>query len=155
MVVYRIEREKFLKTTLSGIGASLSDEFRWNTKHTRMVYTSESRALALLEISVHLNIHLELPNDRYVLEIDIPEKLNIMSLPLNELPGNWDCKPPGKLTQVVGDQFISDGKAPVLKVPSCIVPFEYNYLINPLHPDAKKITLLRNIPLRFDSRIKQ
>ena len=53
MLVYRIEREKYLTQTLKGIGAALAKGFRWNSLNTFMVHTAESRALALLEISIH------------------------------------------------------------------------------------------------------
>ncbi|SHN09219.1 hypothetical protein SAMN04488057_106175 [Cyclobacterium lianum] len=45
MKVYRIEREKYLKSTLTGQGAALTDGFRWNSRNTYLVYTSASRAL--------------------------------------------------------------------------------------------------------------
>ena len=71
MIVFRIEREKYLKTTLHGIGASLSIGFRWNSINTKLVYTAESRALATLEVAVHLDLSEDLPNDRYFVEIEI------------------------------------------------------------------------------------
>jgi len=45
--------------------------------------------------------------------------------------------------------------AAVLKVPSCIVPYEFNYLINPNHPDASKISVVSKTQLMFDPRFKQ
>jgi len=58
-------------------------------------------------------------------------------------------------TQYIGDDFIKQNKAAVLKVPSSIVPDEYNYLINPNHPDSKKIRVLSTQRLVFDGRFKQ
>ena len=73
MRVYRIEREKYLNTTLKGIGAALAEGYRWNSLHTFLVDTAESGALATLEVSVHLDLNEDLPSDRYYVEIDIPE----------------------------------------------------------------------------------
>lgn len=154
MKVFRIEREKYLKTTLSGVGASLSKGFRWNSLNTRLVYTAESRALALLEISVHLDLSEDLPTDRYFIELDIPENISIQEVSIQNLPYNWDSKPPITTTQFIGDDFVLENKTAVLKVPSSIVPQEYNYLINPNHPDAKKIKVLSKTLLKFDSRFK-
>lgn len=81
MFVYKIDRKKYLKDTLQGIGASMSSSFRWNSEHTRMVYTSQSRALALLEITAHLNGIIEIPTDRYLIEIEIPDSLKIRLCP--------------------------------------------------------------------------
>lgn len=154
MRVYRIEREKFLMSVLSCVGAALSTGFRWNSLHTRLVYTAESRALATLEVSVHLDLSEDLPTDRFYVEIDIPDDVAIQEVTINDLPLDWDSKPPGRFTQQIGDAFVYHSDTAVLKVPSSIVPQEYNYLINPLHPDAKKITVVRSYRLQFDSRMK-
>jgi RES domain-containing protein len=57
-------------------------------------------------------------------------------------------------TQSIGDEWIKEGKTPVLKVPSAIVPGDSNFLLNPAHKDFKKIKLLKTLPFQFDSRIK-
>ncbi|MEY3399161.1 MAG: hypothetical protein RL220_1755 [Bacteroidota bacterium] len=154
MLVYRIEREKYLSTTLSGLGASLSAGFRWNSEHTRMVYTAESRALALLEVAVHLDLSEDLPKDRYIVEIEIPDKLKVQELTAADLPRQWNHHPPLRSTKDLGDQFINSHTSAVMKVPSALVPMEYNYLINPLHPDSTKIRVKRKTKLTFDSRLK-
>jgi len=154
MIVFRIEREKYLKTTLTGIGASMSEGFRWNSMNTRIVYTSETRALATLEISVHLDLSEDLPDDRYYVEIDIPEDLTIQEVKLEDLPDDWNSKPPALITQFIGDDFVNYNEAPILKVPSSIVPQEYNYLINPNHPDSAKINVVGSIKMNFDQRLK-
>ena len=154
MRVYRIEREKYLHSTLKGIGAALSGGFRWNSKNTYLVYTAESRALATLEVSVHLDLSEDLPDDRHYVEIEIPDDVAIQELSPEDLPGNWDAKPPVTATQHIGDNFVLDAGAAVLKVPSSIVPPESNYLINPYHPDAKKIKVVSTRKMSFDDRLK-
>ena len=155
MRVYRIEREKYLDTTLKGIGAALTEGYRWNSLNTYLVYTAESRALATLEVSVHLDLSEDLPTDRYYVEINIPDEVEMLELSMEDLPENWDAKPPILETQFIGDDFVKDNDAAVLKVPSCIVPQEFNYLINPNHPEAKKMTVISKVLLRFDQRFKQ
>ena len=153
MIVYRIEREKYLQTTLSGTGAASSKGFRWNSQFTRLVYTAESRALAMLEVAVHLDLSQDLPTDRFYVEIEIPDDITILELKISDLPLHWDAKPPTSITQHIGDHFVNENKYAVLKVPSSIVPEECNYLINPLHPDAKRIKVLRTIHMGFDARL--
>ncbi|MEX2513456.1 MAG: RES family NAD+ phosphorylase [Cyclobacteriaceae bacterium] len=154
MRVFRVEREKYLKTTLTGIGASMTKGYRWNSLNTKLIYTAESRALATLEISVHLDLSEDLPTDRYYVEIDIPDTLTIQEVKIEDLPDNWNSKPPTLTTQTIGDDFVFENEAAILKVPSSIVPQEYNYLINPNHPDAKKIKVITKTPIRFDPRLK-
>lgn len=152
MRVYRIEREKYLKTSLSGAGAALTEGFRWNSLNTYLVYTAESRALALLEVSVHLSLSEDLPMDRFYVEIDIPDDVATTIIASGVLPDHWDAKPPIPETQAIGDDFVKLKIAAVLKVPSSIVPAEFNYLINPNHPDATRITIVSTEQVKFDDR---
>ena len=153
MIVYRIERKKYLNATLSGIGASMAKGFRWNSQFIPLVYTAESRALAMLEVAVHLDLSQDLPTDRFFVEIEIPDTIKIIELKIADLPRGWDSKPPTSVTQHIGDDFVTTQKAAVLKVPSSIVPEECNYLINPQHPEAKKIKVIRTMPMAFDARL--
>lgn len=155
MKVYRVERKKYLNTTLSGTGASMSKGYRWNSLNTKVVYTAESRALATLEVSVHLDLAEDLPNDRFFIEIDIPEDIAIQEVKIEDLPADWNSKPPTLTTQIIGDDFVFENGAAVLKVPSSIIPQEYNYLINPNHPDSKKIKITAKTAMTFDSRFKR
>lgn len=154
MIVYRIEREKYLDQTLKGVGASLSKGFRWNSLHTKLVYTAESRALATLEVSVHLDLSEDLPTDRFYVAIEIPNTLKILEVNIEDLPSNWNAKPPEIITQIIGDDFVNANEAAILKVPSSIVPQEYNYLINPNHFNAHKIKVVATESMFFDFRLK-
>lgn len=153
MKVYRVERQKYLTTSLSGIGASITRGCRWNSLNTKLVYTAESRALATLEVSVHLDLSEDLPSDRHYVEIEIPDEILVLEVDITDLPPDWDSKPPILTTQIIGDDFVAENEAAVLKVPSSIVPQEFNYLINPQHPDAKKIIIRSTTPMKFDSRL--
>ena len=155
MRVFRIERKKYLNETLSGKGSALSNASRWNSKNTFIVYTAETRALSLLEISVHLDLKSELPKDRFIVEIDIPDNIKIQILNLKDLPESWNTKPPALESQFIGDDFIRNADAAVLQVPSAIIPEEYNYLINPNHQDSSSIKVVKTTKLRFDERLLQ
>ena len=155
MRVFRIERKKYLPNTLQGIGAARTEGYRWNSLNTYLVYTSESRALATLEVSVHLDLNEDLPMDRYYVEIEIPDDIDILELKKTDLPENWDSSPPILETQFIGDDFVTENGVAVLKVPSSIVPPEFNYLINPYHPDSKRITVISKNPVKFDERFKK
>lgn len=155
MRVYRVEREKYLTTTLQGIGAALTEGYRWNSLQTYIVYTAECRALATLEVAVHLDLSEDLPTDRFFVEIDIPDELFMQAIDLQDLPEDWDAKPPILETQYIGDDFVNANNGAVLRVPSAIVPQEYNYLINPRHPDAGRIKVVSSTRMQFDARFRQ
>lgn len=154
MIVYRIEKEKYLNTTLEGTGASMSKGYRWNSFNTKLIYTAESTALATLEVSVHLDLSEDLPSDRFYVAIEIPDNITILEVKLEDLPDDWNAKPPTITTQTIGDDFVSYNEAAVLKVPSSIVPQEFNYLINPNHNDTRKIKIISTNNMSFDTRFK-
>ncbi|MBX2844897.1 MAG: RES family NAD+ phosphorylase [Saprospiraceae bacterium] len=151
MIVYRLDREKRRQNVLTGIGAERMGG-RWNLKGTKTVYTSQSRALAMLEVLVHIDI-TDLPKDMILAEIHIPDSIEIVSL--KKLPTNWDKFPYRFEVQKTFTAFCHKDEAAVLKVPSAIVEGEFNFLINPLHKDFKKIKTIRIEALNFDQRLNQ
>jgi RES domain-containing protein len=150
MIVFRLSKSKFADD-LSGKGASKSGG-RWNSKGTALVYTSESRALCTTEIAVHTPLG-NLPADYVLITVEIPDDINIRALGASELPQNWRSIPHQHSTQEIGDRFVSEGKFLVLKVPSVVVQDDYNYLINPAHPDSSKTRIKEFEPFRFDDRL--
>jgi RES domain-containing protein len=57
--------------------------------------------------------------------------------------------------QQVGDAWLEEGKYPVMKIPSVVIPEEFNYLVNPLHPEAEGIYVINQQPFVFDQRLKE
>jgi len=155
MKVFRIEREKFLNTTLSGIGASMDDGNRWNSRFTRLVYTAESRALALLEVAVHLDLSEDLPTDRFLVEIEIPDDVMVQEIQPESLPIDWSEHPPTSSTQAIGDDFVQQNTALLLRVPSCLVPDEFNYLINPHHAAISRVQVCKTLAMGIDGRLSR
>ncbi|TSD67403.1 RES domain-containing protein [Inquilinus sp. KBS0705] len=150
MTLYRIAKCNYVND-LTGTGARLYGG-RWNSEGKSMVYLASSRALAALEVLVHMP-PLLLPNNFCIAEIEVPDK-NILTLDESTLPDNWqDVSYPAELKQI-GNTFIREAAYLMLKVPSAVVPQEYNYLLNPWHPDIKKVSILKTLPFSFDERLK-
>ncbi len=150
MIVYRIAKGKY-KDDLSGGGAELNGG-RWNNKGIKMVYTASSIALAMTEVAVHVPFGL-LPVGFFVTSIEVPD-LHMAIVPAKELSGtNWDSHPPSHITQDIGDKFINDNEHLVLKVPSVVVPGDFNFLINPFHIEFSKVKVVDSRPFSFDQRL--
>ena len=147
MLVYRIERQKYLHEVLSGRGAALSFGNRWNSINTHMVYTSGSRSLAILEVLTRVDLFSDLPEDRLIVTIDIQNETSIEKLEMHTLPARWNSFPPSKITQFIGDNFIRNAASPILQVPSSLVKGEFNYLINPFHADIAHISVIESEPI--------
>lgn len=150
MRVFRLSR-KFYVNNLSGKGAAIFGN-RWNSKGVEMVYTAQSRALAMAEVLVHISLEV-LPDDYMMVELEIPDSMQIEVLSLEILDSSWNKHPPTSTTQKMGDKFIYDRNFGVLKVPSTVVKGDFNFLLNPNHPDIKKIKVIETVEFPFDSRI--
>lgn len=150
MRVFRLMRKKY-GIELSGKGAALSGN-RWNSKGTELIYSADSRALAMAEVAVHLSLSI-LPRDYVMVEIDIPTSVSIESISKENLPAKWRSFPHVLETQRIGDVFATERKCCVLKVPSAVVPGDFNFLINPYHPDFKSIKIIGQEDFPFDSRL--
>lgn len=149
MILYRIAKCNYAGD-LSGTGARLYGG-RWNSIGQAMVYMAASPSLAVLEVLVHLPPSI-FPANFCISEFDIPSDSTLTADDAS-LPNDWqDISPPVALKRL-GDAFLKQNKYLLMKVPSVIVPQEFNYLFNPLHPDADKAKLVSKKPFSFDERL--
>ncbi len=163
MIVYRIASLRYARD-LSGRGAELYGG-RWNPRGTPMIYAASSRALAYLELLVHVQADA-LPLGMALLSISIPDD-SISEPP--SLKADWydDVR----YTQGIGSSFAmsppESGSAEIsakrsttqstshlaMLVPSVIIPEEFNAIINPSHHRASEITIVDIGELRIDPRL--
>ncbi len=152
MVVYRISKKEYIQD-LSGIGAGLHGG-RWNPKGLNMVYTSGSIALASLEYLVH-NYHLLSTTTVCLAKIEIGMPGEIMEYSIEKLPTGWNEQMRSLVsTQNIGKKMLLARNNYVLKVPSAVVPGEFNLLLNPLHAHHAQTKVMEMIdPFIFDQRV--
>ena len=150
MLVYRIGKTKYAND-LSGEGAKINGG-RWNHKSIACIYTSESRALSLLEYTVNVNID-EIPRALSLTTLEIPDK-DILIIAEDSLPGNWKQIPLPSSTKNFGTRFLTARTKLAIRVPSSVMPDEFNYILNPLHPNSRNIKILEIRDLAYDVRIK-
>jgi RES domain-containing protein len=146
---WRIVKEKHAATAFDGEGAWRFGG-RWNSQGTRLIYTSGTLSLAALETLVHLNPPVPL---RYVAILASFDAALMESIPASELPGEWMEEPPPQSTKAIGDQWAKQARSAVLEMPSVIIPTESNFLLNPAHPDFKKIKIGKPVPFAWDPRL--
>jgi RES domain-containing protein len=149
MRAFRLVRKKYANP-LSGEGAARSGN-RWNSKGTALIYCADSRALAMAEVAVHLSLGL-LPKDYEMVELEIPGDVSLRSLAPANLPVGWNSFPHLLQTQRIGDEFVAAAESCVLQVPSAVVPGDFNFLLNPAHPDFERIQIKGRVDFPFDSR---
>ena len=149
MEVFRLSSSKYAND-LSGTGAKMHGG-RWNRKGDAVLYTAGTRALALVEVLVHLT-NAYIPLNYQLITIYIPDD-SILTIPNKSLPEDWNNIEPSDSTAMVSSDWLSSNEYLTLRVPSVVVEGEYNYLVNPAHPDFIKVKVLQNEVFNFDNRL--
>ena len=148
MLVHRLCRAAH--RALDGEGASLAGG-RWNTPGRPAVYTSLHLSLAALEYLIHLEVR-RAPPDLVALTIEIPDR-PVSSLDPAALPAHWNRIPDHPWCTAYGDDWIAKGGTLSLRVPSAIVPEEYNLILNPTHSGFAGVRVVAERPFSFDPRL--
>lgn len=148
MRVYRLCKARWAPTAFSGEG-SMRYPGRWHFAGIPMVYMASSKALAALEVLVHMEIR-HAPADFVLIPAELPAKL---AKPLKTPPKGWDRLPPTEVSQQFGTDWLESGASVALRVPSVVIPGEINVLLNPLHPDFPQIKISDPEPFSFDPRL--
>jgi RES domain-containing protein len=150
MRVWRISKEKYARSAFSGEGARLFDG-RWNIAGIPMVYTSTSLALAAIEFFVHLDPS-EAPIGLVSVMAEVPDDVLVEQLDNRQLPRDWR-RTDHKILQQLGTDWARSQRSVALVVPSAAVEGEWNVLLNPAHPDFRKIEIGQPRPFHYDERM--
>jgi RES domain-containing protein len=143
MLLWRISMFR----SLNGDGG-LASAGRWHDKGRRVVYTSEHPAITLLEMIVHTDRQY-LPTTYQLLKIRGPDNLKVGNC--GNLEKDWQKHP--ARTQAIGNNWLARLETPILKVPCAVAPESWNYLINPVHPDAARIEIKSAQIVPVDARL--
>ena len=147
MILWRISNYADLLGT-GGMAASA----RWHTAGKPVVYLAESPSSALLEILVHLEVDEQHRPDRYqLLKVEVDDRVSTQELSLADLPPSWDGDE--QITQPIGDKWLVESASALLRVPSAITPETWNWVLNPRHPDANKVTIIAKGKHPYDRRL--
>ena len=138
---------------LAGKGAAHKGA-RWNHAGEYVTYAATSVSLAAWETRAHFGKGTPLPWNRYLVRIDVPDKLwaarQTLALPP---PVGWDAIPEGLVSRAEGSAWLASGRSALLAVPSVIINEEDIVLINPAHPDARRIAAVKLRRFVYDPRV--
>lgn len=124
---------------------------RWNPRGLRVVYCADSRALAALEVLVNLDEKERLTQIKWVC-LPVVLSVDLISKP-EKVPADWRQYPYSAATQAFGAEWVRAQRSVALRVPSAVVPGEFNYLLNPAHQHFSKIKVGKPEPFSFDPRL--
>jgi RES domain-containing protein len=150
-VAWRLTSARRAPSAFTGDGSVL-EAGRWHRQGTRCVYASSSLSLSALEVIVHAGGGR--PARPFVsFQIEIPDDLPITQVPVGLLVDGWRSTPGPVALADFGSAWVRTGETSVLRVPSAVTPTEWNYLLNPVHPDFKRIRTSPPVAYEFDRRI--
>lgn len=149
--VYRLTKLRYRDQIFSGLGG-LYAHGRWTFRGRPVVYSSQSISLAVLEYTLNYKRRGWIPAT-VLGRAAMPDDAPLEIVQITDLPRSWcDPDPPAMLREI-GTDWLERGAAVALKVPSAVVVEEWNYLLNPQHPDFKRLTFSVPEVYRFDRRL--
>ena len=137
--VYRVCRS--IHARLDGEGAKRVGG-RWNSPGRAVVYMAESISPAVLENLVHMSKE-DFPLGYVIVSALLQEELRVLS----------DEDFPDVGPQELGDLWLTSAGSAVLRVRSAVIPSEFNFLLNPQHPEFVQIAAESPVPFVFDERL--
>jgi RES domain-containing protein len=152
MLLYRVAMGRYA-ADLSGDGARRAGG-RWNPKGVAVLYTSDHPAIAFLEVYAGMSA-VDIPPTVKLVTFELPDTLAIQTILVDDLPDNWNARPPRSATMHYGEKWQREGMTPILKVPSTLVPpgCGFNYILNPAHPDLQGAIKLTLVDWNIDPRL--
>jgi len=147
---WRIVRASRASTAFTGEGPWRYGG-RWNSPGVRVVYVSEHQSAAAFEVFAN-RVPFILDEKYKAFCLEWPDNLTEI-FPVKKLPANWRISPAPAETMEIGDHWIQERTSAWLALPSAISPADTNFLLNPEHPDFKRIRIHPPINFNFDPRL--
>lgn len=137
MFLYRIAKKPFHED-LTGVGARLFGG-RWNSEGVAVLYLSSNPSLAALEVLAHTPMKFLYQQEFMIVKVMVPEDLSIQPLTQISLPEGWESPQGHPDLKQIGDAWVERMRHPLLRVPSVMMPGEWNFLLNPAHPKSTEV----------------
>lgn len=147
---WRIVKKKFRDIAFTGEGAAKFGG-RWNSIGTPVTYVAESLSLATLEILAG-GCQLTTMTNYIKIPVEFDSSL-VETVSIETLPDEWHAYPSCESSHIIGDTWAKEKRSVILKVPSAVIQEEYNYLINPFHPDINMVKIGKPEHLLIDERL--
>ena len=154
MRVFRLAKEKpghYRADDLSGNGAALAGG-RWNPRGMRVLDTCCHASTSLLEALVHMTGILP-AGGYYMVTLDVPDRL-YDGAHVPGLPRDWAglTRDPLSTVEIVR-RWLEAGRHLAMRVPSVVCPTDFNLLLNPMHPDMPRISVVSKELFSLDPRL--
>ena len=148
MLAFRIAHYKYAHSlSVSGF------EGRWNSKGKLVLYASENIATSLLENIIY-RTGTGFNSDYKIMVIYHPEE-HLEQIITSNLPKDWRSMESYVQLQKIGNSWYDEQRSLCLKVPSSILPDNYNIIFNTTHPEFKNVKLIDVLDYEPDERLEK
>jgi RES domain-containing protein len=152
MQLWRLSGAAHARTFDGGYGLLYAG--RWNSVGRAVTYCAMSPSLCVLEKLVHIEDPGLLP-ELAMVRYEAPDDLPLARVGLDDLPPDWRRRE--ALTQGMGDDWHVADAAPLLQVPSAVVPLarspDLNILLNHRHVGTAQIRIAEVTAFSLDLRL--
>lgn len=144
------EKTYYRRARLGG----LHGHARWHHRGQPVLYTAVSPSLALLEVLVHIDPRRF--EEQTLLRLEIEDDAeHVTHAQLVQLLRDAPAGDPEARTRDYGTSWLAEKRTLALIVPSLVMPFENNVILNPLHPAAKRTRITARERVTLDERLVQ
>lgn len=147
MLLYRIIYAKYAQPKFAS-----GNSGRWNLDGEGVLYTSSSPALAMAEIMAHRLGQGFLTAGYDLITFTIPDRLPYKEINRTQLPEDWRLFSSYTISQPLGSVWFHRKKTLLLRVPSAVVPSDFNVVVNATHPDYELLLETKREAFPFDER---
>ena len=156
-LLWRIDKKEFKESIFSGHGSARYPG-RWNLSGMPVVYCSSTLSLAALEKLVQASQAVLGKMDHVAASLEVPlivyKKREIMTVEdMENADENWRNIQHANSLKVRAGNWHKNKSSAILQVPSVVIPQENNFVLNPYHPDFKKISQNPPEEFKFDLRL--
>jgi len=149
MIVYRIAAAQYANKLFAS-----GKPNRWNLAGDYVLYAATTRSLATLELVVH-RAGIRMQEDFKMMVIRIADGAKKKTVLHTQLATDWHTMRGQQETQLIGHRWVERRKKVVMRVPSVVIPQEWNVVINTEHKEFKdQVKLIDLEPFAFDRRLR-
>lgn len=136
---------------LSGSGG-LYRSARWHHKGRPVLYAAAAPSVALLEVLVHETS--ESFRERTLVQLEFEDDVETVTHQrLLRLLADAPTDKPEQLTRDFGSRWLEEQRSLALLVPSIVMPYENNVIINPASPRAGSLRVVHRDVITLDQRL--
>jgi len=150
MLLYRFSTQEYAGDLSGGGGVFFGG--RWNEQGVACIYTSTHISLAIVETLA--NKRWQRVPSLCLATLELTDTVPMRTVLVDALPSYWQAPVPYDASTIaIGTDFLRKGSEAALRVPSSLVPEEFNVILSPHRAAAVGLRIVEIKPYLLDERL--